>query len=183
MVTIASLTFSITIVTLQLASSQFGPRLLRNFVRDRGNQVALGTFIATFTYCLLILRTVNGTEDHEFVPHLSVTVGLPLTLASLGVLIYFIHHTANVDPGGDVIASVGDDLHEAIDRRFPSIRRPRGRRAGRAACPRASTQAHGPGSLLSDYVQVLDGDGCSAWPPTDLVLAPRTAGDRVVEGR
>src|SRR4051794_31145181 len=53
MVTTASLTFSITIVTLQLASSQFGPRLLRGFVRDRGNQVVLGTFIATFTYCLL----------------------------------------------------------------------------------------------------------------------------------
>lgn len=119
MVTIASLTFSITIVTLQLASSQFGPRLLRNFVRDRGNQVSLGTFIATFTYCLLVLRTVNGTEREEFVPHVSVTVGLLLTLASLGVLIYFIHHTAASIQAENVIASVGKDLHEAIDRLFP----------------------------------------------------------------
>jgi len=68
MMTIASVTFSITIVALQLASSQFGPRLLRNFMRDRGNQVAIGTFIATFTYCLLILRTVNGTDSEQFVP-------------------------------------------------------------------------------------------------------------------
>src|SRR3954447_21921079 len=66
MMTITSVAFSITIVALQLASSQFGPRLLRNFMRDRVNQAALGTFIATFTYCLLVLRTVNGTEDERF---------------------------------------------------------------------------------------------------------------------
>lgn len=75
MVTIASVTFSITVVALQLASSQFGPRLLRNFMRDRGNQVAMGTFIATFTYCLLVLRTVNGVKEEVFVPHLAVTLG------------------------------------------------------------------------------------------------------------
>src|SRR5689334_15337853 len=61
MITVAGLTFSITMLTLQLASSQFGPRLLRNFMRDRGNQIVLGTFIATFIYCLLVLRTVRGT--------------------------------------------------------------------------------------------------------------------------
>lgn len=68
MITVAGLTFSITMLTLQLASSQFGPRLLRNFMRDRGNQVVLGTFIATFAYCLLVLRTVRGTNDSFFVP-------------------------------------------------------------------------------------------------------------------
>jgi hypothetical protein len=62
MITVAGLTFSITMLTLQLASSQFGPRLLRIFMRDRGNQLVLGTFIATFLYCLLVLRTVRGTE-------------------------------------------------------------------------------------------------------------------------
>lgn len=119
MVTIASLTFSITIVTLQLASSQFGPRLLRSFVRDRGNQVVLGTFIATFTYCLLVLRAVNGTDEHEFVPHLSVIAALLLTLSSLGVLIYFIHHTSYSIQAETVVASVGEELRRAIDRLFP----------------------------------------------------------------
>lgn len=119
MMTIASVTFSITIVALQLASSQFGPRLLRNFMRDRGNQVAIGTFIATFTYCLLILRTVNGTEDDPFVPHISVSVGLLLALASLGVLIYFIHHAAESIQAENVIAGVSYDLHEAMDKLYP----------------------------------------------------------------
>ncbi len=119
MMTIASVTFSITIVALQLASAQFGPRLLRNFMRDRGNQLAIGTFIATFTYCLLILRTVNGTEGEVFVPHISVTVGLGLALISLGILIYFIHHSAESIQAENVIRGVARDLHRSIDRLYP----------------------------------------------------------------
>ncbi len=119
MMTIASVTFSITIVALQLASSQFGPRLLRNFMRDRGNQVAIGTFIATFTYCLLVLRTVNGTESEQFVPHMSVTVGLLLALASVGVLIYFIHHSAESIQAENVISSVSNELERAINKLYP----------------------------------------------------------------
>lgn len=94
MITVAGVVFSITIVALTLASSQFGPRLLRTFMRDTANQVVLGTFIATFLYCLLVLRTIRGLDEREFVPHLSVTVGVLLGVASLGVLIYFIHHVS-----------------------------------------------------------------------------------------
>ena len=120
MMTIASVTFSITIVALQLASGQFGPRLLRNFMRDRGNQLAIGTFISTFTYCLLILRTVNGTEGEVFVPHISVTVGLALALLSLGVLIFFIHHSAESIQAENVISGVARDLESAIEKLYPA---------------------------------------------------------------
>ena len=95
MITVASVIFSITMLTLQLASSQFGPRVLRNFMRDRSNQIVLGTFIATFLYCLLVLRTVRGTDNSSFVPHLSVAFGALLAIASVAVLIYFIHHIAD----------------------------------------------------------------------------------------
>ena len=161
MMTIASVTFSITIVALQLASSQFGPRLLRNFMRDRGNQVALGTFIATFTYCLLVLRTVNGTEDEQFVPHISVTVGLVLALASLGVLIYFIHHAAESIQAENVIAAVSRDLHQAIDRLYPEClgQEPPSPApgCGQRTSPRASSAS--PGAIAaprSDYLQAID---------------------------
>ena len=75
-ITVAGTTFSITIATLSLASSQFGPRLLRGFLRDTGNQVVLGTFIGTFVYCLLILRTIRGEQTDVFVPNFSVTCGV-----------------------------------------------------------------------------------------------------------
>ena len=94
MITVAGVTFSITIVALTLASSQFGPRLLRNFMHDTGNQVTLGTFIATFVYCLLVLRTVHTVEGEDFVPSISVAVAIFLALAGIAVLIYFIHHVS-----------------------------------------------------------------------------------------
>src|SRR6185437_1618295 len=92
MITVTGTVFSITIAALTLASSQFGPRLLRNFTRDTGNRVVLGTFVGTFLYCLLVLRTVRDQDEGGFVPSLSVTCGVLLATASVGVLIYFIHH-------------------------------------------------------------------------------------------
>lgn len=119
MITVAGLTFSITMLTLQLASSQYGPRLLRNFMRDRGNQVVLGIFIATFLYCLLVLRTVHGTADDGFVPHLSVAFGVVLAVASLAVLIYFIHHVASAIRIETVLADLARETRALIDERHP----------------------------------------------------------------
>lgn len=119
MITMASVTFSITIVALSLASSQFGPRLLNNFMRDTGNQVVLGTFIATFVYSLLVLRTVRSVDGNTFVPHISVTVAVLLVLASLGLFIYFIHHVSVSIQVQNVIASVERELKTAIERLFP----------------------------------------------------------------
>lgn len=115
---VAGTTFSITVAALSLASNQMGPRLLEHFTRDRGNQFALGTFIATFAFCLLVLRTVRGGET-PFVPHLAVTLGLALALLSLGVLIYFIAHIASGINVGTVIRLVSDELTGTIERQFP----------------------------------------------------------------
>jgi len=119
MITVAGLTFSITMLTLQLASSQFGPRLLRSFMRDRGNQLVLGTFTSTFLYCLLVLRSVRGTEASSFVPHLSVTIGVLLAAFSLPVLIYFIHHVATSIRIETVLAELAVETRVAIDRLYP----------------------------------------------------------------
>jgi len=121
MVSVVATAFSITIVALQLASSNFGPRLLRNFMQDTGNQIVLGTFIATFIYCLLVLRTIHGEGEGYslFVPQLSVTVGTGLAIASIGVLIYFIHHASTIIQASHVITQVSGDLDKALDRLFP----------------------------------------------------------------
>ncbi|WGV23449.1 DUF2254 domain-containing protein [Halotia branconii] len=119
MVSVAATAFSITIVALQLASSSFGPRILRNFMRDTGNQIVLGTFIGTFIYSLIVLRTIYGENYNLFVPHLSVTIGLILAIASIGVLIYFIHHASTIIQASHVIEGVSQDLDQAIARLFP----------------------------------------------------------------
>lgn len=118
MITVAGVVFSIAIVTLQLASSQFGPRMLANFVKDRGNQVTLGTFVAGFLYSLLVLRVVRAGET-ESVPHLSVTVALLLAVAGLSVLIYFVHHVATTIQAPNLIDAIADELRRSVHEIFP----------------------------------------------------------------
>ena len=120
MITVAGVTFSITIVSLSLASSQFGPRLLRNFMKDSGNQVALGTFISTFIYCLIVLRSVYVEGDQDFVPVLSVNLAMLLAVASVGMFIYFIHHISSSIQADQVISNVYQELDKQIDRLFPN---------------------------------------------------------------
>ena len=118
MITVTGVVYSITIVALSLASQQFGPRLLYNFMRDRGNQLVLGTFLATYLYCLLIIRSISSGEQ-DFAPHLSEIVGLLLAIVSLGVLIYFIHHVAESIQANNIITRVSSELEKLIDRLFP----------------------------------------------------------------
>lgn len=117
LITVTGVVFSITIVSLTLASGQFGSRLLQNFMRDTGNQVVLGVFIATFSYSLLVLRSVRD----GFVPHVSVTLAVVLVFISVGVLIYFIHHVAKKIQAETIVATVYQELTDAIDRLFNDV--------------------------------------------------------------
>ena len=113
-ITVVGVVFSIILVTLTLASTQFGPRMLRNFIRDRGTQLTLGTFVGTFVYSVLVLASIGVGSHGDFVPHIGVTVTFGLMVADLAVLIYFIHHTAVSIQLPQVIASIAADLAEAI---------------------------------------------------------------------
>jgi uncharacterized membrane protein len=113
-ITVVGVVFSIILVALTLASTQFGPRMLRNFIRDRGTQLTLGTFVATFVYAVLVLVSIGPGPHGDFVPHIGVTVTLALMVADLAVLIYFIDHIATTIQLPQVIASIARDLSEAI---------------------------------------------------------------------
>jgi uncharacterized membrane protein len=113
-ITVVGIVFSITIVALTLASTQFGPRMLRNFVRDVGTQLTLGAFVATFCYAVITLVSVGGGPHGDFVPHLSITVALALTLVDVGVLIYFLNHIASMIQAPVVIAGIAHTLAAEI---------------------------------------------------------------------
>jgi uncharacterized membrane protein len=114
-ITVIGVVFSIVLVALTLTSTQFGPRMLRNFIRDRGTQVTLGTFVATFVYAVLTLGSVGQGSRGEFVPHISVTMTLVLMLADVAVLIFFLHHIAVQIQLPQVIAGIAGDLQKAIE--------------------------------------------------------------------
>ena len=178
MITVAGTVFSITIAALTLASGQFGPRLLRNFTRDLGNQLVLGTFVATYLYCLLVLRTVRGQAEGDFVPYLSVTCGVLLAAASIGVLIYFIHHIADSIQAESLVAVVGAELKRNIAQLYQP-------QAGERADDRLAEIPSTPASTVlaerSGYVQTMDSDGLVAAAEEGdlLVQALRRPGDFV----
>jgi uncharacterized membrane protein len=155
-ITVAGVVFSIMVVMLSLASQQFGPRILRSFVRDRSNQIVLGAFVATFVYCLLTLQSVRE-GDAGFVPHISVTLGILMAVLSIGVLIYFVHHAAKSIQSSSVIAAVGRELDQAIERLYP---RELGRGDAQSESEPSGDMGGGSviGSATTGYVQYVDGD-------------------------
>lgn len=117
--TLAGITFSSTLVALTLASSQYGGRLLRNFIRAVPNQVALGILLGNFVLCLIVMRSVRSLEGSEFIPHTAALLCFVATLGSLVTFIFFIHHIATSLQADNIVSGVYRELDEAIESHFP----------------------------------------------------------------
>jgi uncharacterized membrane protein len=154
---VAGTVFSITIAALSLAAGQMGPRLLRNFTRDRGNQVTLGTFLATFSYSLIVLRSVRAQDEGEFIPHLSLGVAILLAILCVATLVYFVGHMASRINVDYVIQLVSEDLSAAIKRLTTDERQPP--MPGASFWDDARKVTH-PGS---GYLQHLAADQLADW--------------------
>ena len=119
LITVAGLTFSITMVVLQLASSQFSPRILRTFFGDRITQITIGAYVGTFVYSILVLRAVGAYGDTGFVPRLSVTVASLLGIGGAVLLIVFLHHVSRMIQASHVAARIAHDTLVRIDALYP----------------------------------------------------------------
>ena len=186
-VTVTGVVFSITMVTLSLTSSQFGPRLIRNFMEDVVAQVTLGAFVGTSIYCLLVLRLIRGLEAGAVVPHISVLIAVILAVVDMGVLVYFVHHTAKVVQPSHVVRGVAVELDETMARLFPERigtpesevdRRERGA-DGRLGGPARTVAAPGDGYLQGVDEPALMEAAREADVTVELLHRP---GDFVAEG-
>lgn len=185
MITVAGVAFSITIVTLSLASTQYTPRILRTFMRDRANQAVLGVFVGIFTYCLIVMRTIRaGTEtEPSFVPLVAVFAALLLALVSIGFLIFFIHHTAASIQAAYLLDAVTKDTLAAVDSLFPEEL---GEESGDAdaAAELAERTWHPIGARRFGYIQSVSTEGLMRFAKErDVTLRiERTVGEFVVDG-
>jgi uncharacterized membrane protein len=180
MITVAGLTFTLTLSALTQASSQYSPRVLRNFMRDRVNQRVMGYFVAAFTYCLLVLRTIRGTDENRFVPSLAVLVGLVLALGGVVALIVFIHHIAESLQLGTICRRVVDESTAAIGRLFPEKM---GEPAPVPTAPLPGTGWQRVTAPTSGYVQDLAVDDLLDWAVRNeaVVRLERRVGEFVVK--
>ncbi|MDJ0375899.1 DUF2254 domain-containing protein [Cryobacterium sp. PH31-L1] len=181
LVTVTSLTFSLTVVTLQLASSQFSPRLLRTFSRDAFVHNTLALFLATFVFSLTVLRSIRAetSEGDGFVPRIAITVGFGLTLASVIVLVFFLDHLATQIRVETMMRDVHDEADQAIERIFPRDENPRP----------AELSGSRPGAVLinsavSGFLLGIDAKAaCAAAVETDtLVVIDAMPGDSLISG-
>ncbi|MDQ6735410.1 MAG: DUF2254 domain-containing protein [Nitrospirota bacterium] len=121
MITAASVTFSLAAVALSIASQQYGSRVLRNFMRDRITQVLLGTFVSTFLYSVLIVRDIRGSDfSGGFVPAIAITVAIAMSLVSLVMLVYFVHHVSSSIQASHIVSTISKEMEESIPKLYPS---------------------------------------------------------------
>lgn len=120
MISSTGVVFSMTIVALTLASSQFGSRLVRTFRGRRSTHFTLGIFLATSLYCILVLACIREPKGFSFVPTLAVGVGILLTVICLSALIYYLHDMSYAIQAGSVVEKSATDLHGSINRLFPT---------------------------------------------------------------
>ncbi|CDF79444.1 conserved hypothetical membrane protein (DUF2254) [Formosa agariphila KMM 3901] len=117
MIGVAGTVFSITLVALTLASTQFGPRLIRNFMYVRLNQVVLGSYVSTYLYCLFVLNAIKETDGYTFMPSLSILVAIIAAFVNIILLIVFIHQIATSIQADKVIS----DISAIISKQFKTL--------------------------------------------------------------
>ncbi len=185
MMTVVGVTFSMTLMTLALASSQYTSRILRTFMGDRATQIALGLFAGVFAYSLVTLRTIRGEDSGAFIPTLAVTFGFLLAIGAISTLIYFIHHVATLIQASTVISAVSEETIRAIDRLFPD-RTARGRSAptGPALDSPDSRAWQRVPAGKAGFVQSIDHDAlrCIAGKQGVVVRMVVGVGEFVVQG-
>ncbi|MEO7713150.1 MAG: DUF2254 domain-containing protein [Gemmatimonadaceae bacterium] len=183
MATIAGVTFSITVVAVAQASTQYTSRILRNFLSDRPSQVVLGMLAGTFVYCLVLIRTIRGDADLLFIPGLGVLGAFVLAILSIGFLVYFIHHIAESLQASHVLARVRRETIAVIDRLYPD--------ALAESMPHSATTRDTAGlhwrwtnAQASGYLQQVDGDALAAWASqrNAVVRLDYRIGDYIVDG-
>lgn len=123
LITVAGVTFSLTLVTLQLVSSQFTPRALGNMLRDRITQVVIGVFLGTFVYSLLVLRSVRSEFDEtaRFVPDLAVTLAIGLAVIAVVLLLVFLHHMASSIQVSNISSAIARQTLSRVDAMYPDV--------------------------------------------------------------
>jgi uncharacterized membrane protein len=121
--TVVSIVFAILLMSLTLASTQFSPRILVSFVRDRATQWTLGVFLGTFSYCMATLPAARS-QPVAFVPVVTVTGAMLLALVAVGWLIFFIHHISQAISVNHIVDRIARETELVIDELMPF---PRGR--------------------------------------------------------
>lgn len=183
MITVAGLTFSITVLVLSMAASQYTPRVIRNFMGSRPTQMVLGIFVGIFCYCLVVLRAVRGTGE-AFVPSVAVTLAMLLAILGVAVLVYFIHHMATSIQVSAIVSQVAAETVKMVDATYGNdAHAGRDGRDDRDPAP-PGTRWFELNSEHTGYLRSLDTDGLAKYAAEHnlVVRMERKMGEFLIDG-
>jgi uncharacterized membrane protein len=186
MITVAGVVFSITIVALSQASTQYSPRILRNFMRDRSNQLVLGVFVGIYAYCMVVLRNITGHDDDAFVPVVAVLAGFLLSVVGIGFLIYFIHHIATSIQASEMIAAIAEETDTAVREMYvEEVRDEAIEEKDNSPAQQDCEEWHAVPSLDTGYIQWAEVSSLSrlATERNLIVRVDHGIGDFIIKGR
>lgn len=145
MIGVAGTVFSVTLVVLTLASSQFGPRLIKNFMYVRLNQIVLGSYISTYLYCLLVLNALRDTDGYTFIPSISIFAAIFAAIVNIILLITFIHQIAISIQADKVISDISDIIYSQVKSLFPE----------KMGDEQESVKSVDTGNIKSEYKKII----------------------------
>jgi uncharacterized membrane protein len=187
--TVAGVSFSMTIVVLQLASSQYSPRVIRSFRRDRLLQLVLGAFTGTFIHALIVLRTIASSEEGpSFTAPVSVSVSMLLGIMCMVLLVALVHHVAREVQVSTILGGIAEETRGTLERLYPEQlgRAEDGRRVEDASPAEAIPERMDPPWSVTaprdGYVQYVDGEALAGIEEAELVRVEVQVGDFAREG-
>lgn len=170
MITVAALTFSITVLVLSLGASQYTPRVIRTFMGNRLTQTVLGVLVGVFAYCVIVMRAAQSAGETP-VPSIAVSVAVVLALTGVGFLVFFLHHIASSIQASTIVSSVAAETIDTIDGLFPDLLDARQRNDSQWRVSRAEQYDWFPiPSLRTGYVQTVDQDALTAFAKKHLLI-------------
>lgn len=184
MITVAALTFSVTVLVLSMGASQYTPRVIRTFMGSRATQTVLGVLVGVFVYCVIVMRSIqSGGED--VIPSIAVTIAVLFALIGVGLLVFFIHHIASSIQASTIVSSVSADTITTIDNLFTDDSEYRQTKDAIWRLTRADQcEWHPICSLRTGYLQTVDRDALIEFAKKNLLLVrmEKAVGEFVTRG-
>jgi uncharacterized membrane protein len=142
----AGIAFSVALLVVQMSASQYSPRVVQGLFRDRFNKMVMGAVVGTFTYCLVVLRSVHGDIDggpESVVPTISVTVAVLLGVATVLAIVAFIDHNAHRMDVSEILQEVTQATKKKVEETWPEAG------SGVSMSARWDETPAGPGTVVS----------------------------------
>ncbi len=119
LISIMVFSFSMVMILLSQASSNFSPRVLPGLISNKRHQIILGIYCSSLLYCIFTLIAIEPTGNKYQLPGFSVLLAIIFMTFCLIAFIYFIHSISQEIQINNIMSAIcnkaKDRLNDLID--------------------------------------------------------------------